>query len=187
MNNLNVFGYNIQSLKRIKSWPYNIKQFFRNIKYAYQRITKGYCDADCWALDSFYSELFYHTLKQLADKTHGMPGKWSLEGKAFDDWENYLREMAEHFLNTQEDNLDIPINQEVMKLWEEMNLYRGEPIFIGTSKGTCKLEYDYTDQEQFDIAQKRWLDKEEEAAEFRINEKDKAFDMMKEVFFDLWD
>ena len=44
---------------------HNFCQFLRNIKFAYQRVTRGYCDADVWDLDQYLSALLYKTLHQL--------------------------------------------------------------------------------------------------------------------------
>ena len=95
MNNLNILRYGYT--KDIIS---NIKQFFRNIRYAYQRITKGYCDADLWNLDGYYSEFFYCTLNELADISHGWPQ--SEKFPRYEDWQKYIREMANHFRNCQD-------------------------------------------------------------------------------------
>ena len=91
-NELNVFKYDYLPWKRPFNWPKNIKQFFKNFKYAWQRATKGYSDRDVWNLDVYYSELFYNTLTHLAETSHSYPGVKPWENE--DDWYNYLTEMA---------------------------------------------------------------------------------------------
>ena len=71
---------------------YNIGQFFRNIKYAWQRATKGYCDADVWSLDNFYIKLIPETIKSLKEHCQGHPGNISQ-----DDWNKILDNMIGDF------------------------------------------------------------------------------------------
>ena len=51
----------------------NIKQFFRNLKYAWQRITRGYCDADLWDLNDYYCTLIENSLRDFNQRRHGYP------------------------------------------------------------------------------------------------------------------
>ena len=67
---LNVFTYGYVSWRCPLT---NIKQFFRNIKYAYQRITKGYCDQDKWNLNTYLSNLLYLSLTDLSEHHCGFP------------------------------------------------------------------------------------------------------------------
>lgn len=179
----------------------NIKQFFKNIKYAYQRITRGYCDADIWNLSDYISDMLYLTLNKLADTTHGYPGVDIFEDtKSKEDgfideeygchgavrWESYLKDMAEHFYNTVESHEDIPINQEISKAWEEKEKY---VKFCGCKPDSniwVTESYD-GQEEQLATATDKWLQLEKDASEFRRIEKDKAFDMLKEWYFQLWD
>lgn len=91
-NELNVFNYDYSPWRRPFNWPRNIKQFFKNCKYAWQRATKGYSDRDIWNLDMYYTDLFHATLNRLADTSNGYPGiePWETSEK----WEEYLRKMA---------------------------------------------------------------------------------------------
>lgn len=89
--NLNVFTMCLYSPWRYPSnWWRNIKQFFRHFRWAWQRITKGFCDYDCFDLDQYYLALLPVTLRHLADNTHGYP-----EGMTYEDWQAKIRLMAE--------------------------------------------------------------------------------------------
>jgi len=192
-NNLNVLTYSYSPWRYPSNWCSNLKQFFRNIKYAHQRITQGYCDQDVWNLDSYYSELFYKTLKELANTTHGYPGYGEFADteteSGYDKWVNYLNEMAEHFINTQEWREDTPMNIERDKAWEEMNKYITKWSFEKEHPDDkySRLVEEYSDEVQYNRARKKWLDKERKSSNFRVSEKDKAFEMMRENFFHLWD
>lgn len=66
--------------------------FFRNFKYAYQRITRGYADIDIWDFDYYLSYIISNGAKHLADTTCSHP-----IDKTYEEWQEYLREMASHF------------------------------------------------------------------------------------------
>lgn len=83
MSELNVFknGYH--------NWKcpiYNIKQFFRNCKYAWQRATKGYSDWDIWDLDTYYSDLISNSMLQFADEINSR--------MTYDEWVEKIRSIA---------------------------------------------------------------------------------------------
>lgn len=60
-------------------WKYeeirNPKQFFRHIKWCYQRITRGFCDYDIWDLRSFYLGLLIDSLKYFKNHTQTYPNR----------------------------------------------------------------------------------------------------------------
>ena len=92
--NLNVFTMCSYSPWRYPSnWWSNIKQFFRHFKWAWQRVTKGYCDFDCFALDDYYLKLIPSTLRTLSEDTHGYPEKFNTPNK----WQEELIGIAENF------------------------------------------------------------------------------------------
>lgn len=92
--NLNVFTYGYFPWSRPRNWFHNIKTFFRNIKRAWQRATRGYCDWDIYDLDCFLLPLMRDTINQLAESTHGYPGNdgynWT-----YDSWVTYLKSLSE--------------------------------------------------------------------------------------------
>lgn len=175
-NNLSVFTY--YPVHSVKSLIDIIPQFFRNIRFGIQRMTRGYCDRDVWDLDCYLSELLYQTLNKLADTTHGVPLKYqdNMEG-----WSNHLKEIAQHFQNTQEGNLNVPINKEIEKCFNEMYLYE-----LSKYPHMNIVDNNITN-EQYRKLKDNWMRKEEEAGIFREKEKDIAFDMLKDAFFNLWD
>lgn len=100
--NLNVFDCAPYKKRYIFS---HLKYFLKNIKYAWQRATKGYCDRDLWNLDIFYLNLFINTLTNFKKNLHGAPSEFFDKEKEnqVERWENYLKEMIEHFKNAQYD------------------------------------------------------------------------------------
>ena len=86
MSELNIFK------KGYHNWGcpiHNIKQFFRNCKYAWQRATKGYSDWDIWDLGTYYSDLISNSMTQFADETNSFT-----YGMSYDEWVNKIRSIA---------------------------------------------------------------------------------------------
>lgn len=92
MNNLNVFNQSYSPWRYPSNWINNIRLFFRQFKWAYQRITRGYCDYDVWDLDTHLTEYLAQTIEHLAKTTHSYPG--NEEFPTYEDWENYLMEIV---------------------------------------------------------------------------------------------
>ena len=69
---MNIFSFGIYS-HNPRWWLHNIKQFFKNIKYAWQRATRGFSDPDCWEFDSYLSRIISGSLKTLDKNRHGFP------------------------------------------------------------------------------------------------------------------
>lgn len=68
-NRLKLFVDNPYRIWKIDFWIWIIK----SIKWAWQRITKGYCDKDLWDLEDYFLVLFHNTLKEFADNTSSFP------------------------------------------------------------------------------------------------------------------
>lgn len=93
MNRLNIFTH-----LDWHRWYVKPKKVFRNIygimKWSYQRITRGYCDADVWDLDNYFLELIPGTLELLSDKTDSYPSDII---KDCDEWKDFLKKVAHCF------------------------------------------------------------------------------------------
>ena len=70
-----------------------IKLFFKKIKWAYQRITRGFCDYDLYELDEFYKKLISNTLYEFAKKIDCNPDQFEY----FEDWQNALENASNEF------------------------------------------------------------------------------------------
>ena len=176
-NYLNVLKYDYPYRFTFVNIPKYIRQFFRNIKWAYQRIVWGYCERDTFDLYCYYSHLFYNTLTYFAEHLNGYPAHCKDENE----WKKYLHDMAAHFYNSIEDMPDVWSTKKAAKLWGELqdmciNNYILNPI----------LKDGYT-QEDYDKKNKEWMDAEYEANNFSLNEAKIGLSMMQKVYFNLWD
>lgn len=172
---------NILRYGYFKSWSvacilHNIGQFFRNIKYAYQRITKGYCDADLFNLDMYIAANLNNTLLELADISH----TYSSQYNDIEEWKKDVRETAEHFYNVHEDETSKPKK-------EADELYNQLETFANSMGKTPEDMVGNKSNSEYEELRKKWLSKEKEAWQFRGQEKNKGFEMLSKIFFSLWD
>ena len=130
MNKLNVFR---KPNYKMKFWEY-IPWFFRSIKYAWQRATKGFCDKDTWNLDQYYTQLFIDSLSYFKEHLHSCPADlYDEEVDSDEKWQKYLENMICYFYNSLEENEAFPSNFEserVASAWRRGQLEKGLNMFI---------------------------------------------------------
>ena len=106
---LNIFRLNLhcaRGLRRFIELPQNL---FLKLKWAYQRISKGYCDYDVYSLDIFYANLFVESLRELARVEVGYPGyydeKYSnlTSEEKLQLWKDKINLIADSFVIDEED------------------------------------------------------------------------------------
>lgn len=154
--------------------------FFRSLKCAWQRATKGYCYRDIWDLDHFYTQLFIDSITSFKHNLHGAPSDlYDEKNDSIEKWENYLDEMVLHFYNSLEEN-------EVQKNEFEEEYRRLNPFeIIKNNQGFYTLKENH-ETEAIKIKEK-WFEREKEISDWRASELNKGLDMLKERFQSLWD
>lgn len=154
--------------------------FFRSLKCAWQRATKGYCYRDTWDLNHFYTQLFIDSITSFKHILHGAPSDlYDEKNDSIEKWENYLDEMVLHFYNSLEEN-------EVQKNEFAEEHARLCPFVMGRTKDGELTYIRNTSPEAVEIDKKYW-EREVEIAEWREAQLNKGLDMLKERFYDLWD
>ena len=168
MNTLNVFNTHWSPMKYPSNWIRNARVFFRQFKWAYQRVTRGFCDYDVWDLDTHMTELFAQTIEHLANTSHSYPG--NTEFPTPESWDNYLREIVAK-LRYSLGELPNEYEEAWLKTWQDKDL--------------CDALNNKTPEEK--MITKAYLDKEIQ----NENKKDKALhealDMITHVWGHLWD
>ena len=179
MNQLNVFNNPYYKWYYPQYWHKNIRMFFRSIKYAYQRITKGYADCDTFNLDNYYLNIFSGTLNNLADNHWGYPGNDEFPDD--ESWTKYLKEMALKFYNANESNEVYP-TPEADKWWkwieEHPNNSYCEKDEHGQFVSKRKEENPYSTS---------MFKEENENSKKRDKDMHEGMKMLDNVFFMLWD
>lgn len=116
-NKMNVFKYGWMPWPHPLNWWKNIKLFFRKIKWAWQRVTRGFADCDVWNLDSSILNYLSGTLKYLSETAMSWPGDEQFP--KYEDWTNFLKEMSEKFAAANESNNYYPTP--IADKWWEWN------------------------------------------------------------------
>lgn len=169
MNNLNVFKNYWSPWKYPSNWIRNARVFFRQFKWAYQRVTRGFCDYDYWDLDTYLSELMAQSIKMLADNTHGYPG--TEEFPTYESWKEYLYKIV--------NLLRYSLNEDMPNEYEEAwtATWKDKDILDALNNKT---------PEEKEISNK-YFDKEYENECLKRKAQDQALDMIKHVYNNLWD
>ena len=84
----------------------SFRYLYLPFKWGWQRVTRGFADCDTWNLDMHLLNYMSDTIHYLADNLNGWPQ--SKEFPEFEDWQKYLREMANHFYRANENNECFP-------------------------------------------------------------------------------
>ena len=161
---MNVFKYGWMSWRHPINWWGNIKLFFRQFKWAWQRATRGFADCDVWNLDGSILNYLSGTLKQLSETAAGWPG--NNQFPEYEDWTIFLKQMSEKFAAADESNdyYPTPIAD---KWWKWMEEHKGS------------LEEDPYKELMFEEYNENDLKRERDFAE--------AWSAIGEVMWDLWD
>lgn len=171
MNKLNVFNTYYCPWKYPSNWSRNIRVFFRQFKWAYQRITRGYCDFDYWDLDHYLEELLHQSLKSLADNGISYPG--TAEFPTYEKWQEYLYELSNLFEKSQEEYTE----------GDYKNAYEDLPVSsIDLKTGNWKAR---TPEEEENW--KNWYAEEKRIAALRSDTRNKALAKLTHVWNMLWD
>lgn len=168
MNKLNVF-YPDGAYR----WWYRLSPsyVFRQLKWALQRVTRGFSDYDVYDLDHYYMELFQQSIEHLRTHKNGYPDGMSEEG-----WDAYLKEIVEH--------CRMALSNDYFNAYEE------------EYSKTCHLCFEYSEDRRYRISKtdpeyeelrQNWLNRGKEINTEKAMHRDKALDMIKAHFSDLWD
>lgn len=107
---MNIFSFGIYG-HHPRWWFSNIKQFFKNIKYAWQRATRGFADPDWWEFDSYLSQTISGCLKEFDKKRNGFPSELYFQlGEESGDkkWSEILTKIAENMEQYEKIQTDCP-------------------------------------------------------------------------------
>jgi len=110
-----------KSMDKMFSWrwaPYRairwILRIPREIKWFFQRATRGYADSDVWNLDDYILSWLPKALKQLAKDTGGYP----LEFKNIEEWEKVLEKIS-NLLEKGKEKMDSTDEEDIKLLNKE--------------------------------------------------------------------
>ena len=157
-----------------RPWRF-IEATLKNIKYARQRVIRGWSDRDTWNLDSYLLEILPEMINYLREHTHGYPGEYN-GFPTPESWDNYLKEEIILPLQNAREEQTTQINE----YDEEFHSYSIN--FVKQENGFVTLEF--TEPEGL---RKKWFEREKEINEWRQKELERAFAAMAKHFYSLWD
>ena len=171
--------------------PKNLKDLYHIHKQRKNRAFKGWCNRDIWNFDGWFQQVIPEMLEELA-KTHvGYPmidfDKTSQTGKReYLDW----RELAREKFNSDEEYKAAEEAQ--CKAWEDYlkeiaTHIRNSTEYTCPKKNSVLEKYDGWANKIPEEEKEQYYQESTEIDKYMQSEIEKALDMMKPVFFDLWD
>jgi len=157
---------------------------FREIKWAWQRVVRGWDDTVWWSLDSYLCPIIIHTLTKLKKDGNGYPSDTTLEK-----WEEVLMEMIDGFKAAQEiqnDTESFPSWKERDVAWKKIH---GDDSWISYEKvGDGKFNEMVTHPDMIQIEEDLdfWNRRKEEYESAMVRYR-RGMDLFKDNFFNLWD
>ena len=179
---LNVFGRAYKGYSFFH--PKNLRGFFSNWECAYLRATKGYCYRDRFEISGWFIETMSGLLNDMADHHYGWPEYIGGHGQPLkkitnEEWEEMLREIALHIKNASEDECP-----EKNEYWDEYHKLRTITC-EKNENGFHVVKFNESEE-----AQQLWQkvsQRDKEIWDYRQKEIETALDMLKPIFFNLWD
>lgn len=169
--NLNVFNrHNFYSWHYPKYWGKNMRIFFRQFKWAYQRITKGYCDCDWYDLDTYLAQLMADTIDDLAEYGIGYPGTGEFDTP--EKWKAYLKKIV---LKLRYSLSELP--NEYEEVW--LAIFHGDDLWRINEKHILTPEEEEIRRKHSE----KTIENEQKQFQAQLN----ALDMIKHVWGSLWD
>jgi hypothetical protein len=162
--NLSVFNYQ-WNWKSWRGFWRNLIYFFKCLRPAYHRATKGYCRMDTWNADSTITTYLIKVLTEYRNVTNGYPGDENFS--TFESWIAYIDEIIDLLIysDTFADKMNV-----FCKDWEE------ECCSIPRSEWKDRQHYIY---EHYIAENERIYNKQKEARE-------KAFAMLGKHLNHIW-
>lgn len=171
------------------------RQFIKDIKCCYQRITLGYCDRDLWNIDDWFLSLIPEMLIKFNKTRHSFP----VLGTEDDDkrWSLILRKIAHLLRESNEDTCSLknPYEKEYDKALEEFSKTYG---VLGRKlltkeerekekKEHVKISHTLNDVPKYREIVENYFEYEKKIAKYRSDCKTKAIKLFNKYFWDLWD
>ena len=167
-----------------------LKRIRKDVKWAHQRIWKGYCDYDLYSIYDWFLEIMPCMLEEYKTNRHGSSVSKNTQLLPMTDEERDLAIHAEWdktldrmiFMLREMDEHENPYTDEYMKM---MLKYREGPT--EHADGSVSYHYnDITDSKDAELS-KKYHDEIKRIDAYRNDCKKIFFDEFSEHFYDLWD
>lgn len=146
-----------------RPWKF-FKELHYNLKYAYQRATRGYCDADWYDMDRWMAYVLPSMFRDLANKGQAYPANERFQTR--EDWEAWLNAIADMIEQSAEEKLD------------HKNIYYEEWV--------KQIDIENFQRPNIEL-EKKYMDRYNELYQESQVKLIKAFTEIGENFYSLWD
>lgn len=183
--------------------PWNIPRLvLRNIKYSWQRITRGYCDKDLWNIDYWFMNLIPDMLQQFKDTRHGSPGNLGKEytdehgilcnDECHAEWDKILEQMIFLFREMNEEtckkeNSYQIEHEKVLHEFEEKYGLFGEKLENGEGDKIGRVLHFPSDLPKYKETEDKYYAEEKTLSQYREECKNQALELFSKWFYYLWD
>ncbi len=190
-----------------KDWKGIIKQFRRDLRCCWQRITKGYCEKDLWSIHDWFLEIVPDMLEEYKKGRTGSPGVLGknytnekgilVNDTCHEEWDQILDEMIFLFREADEDacTKKNPCEKEYSRAFDEFVMKYG---LLGSGLRTPEeIEKDkernvFTYHGMHELPEYKEISEQYNAEEKKLEEyreecKNKAFELFSRWFYSLWD
>ena len=184
------------------------KHFKRCVRWSWQRITRGYADCDTWNMFHYIQNLLPEMLQYLRDNRNGSPGYLGqnytneegilVNDTCHEEWDKILDEMIFLWHESDEDTCTKknPYEEEHSKALHEFECKYGflgeklqteEELEENKKRGGGGTVHFMGELPEYKEIDEKYSEEERKIGQYRVECKDKAFDMLKEHFYALWD
>ena len=158
----NCFAYYHLRHYLTKPWEF-FEDTWLNLKAAWQRATRGWADRDTWNLDSYLLDILPEMINHLRENTHGFP----IDFPTYESWQDYLQ-----------NEIVIPLQNAREEQTIQKNEYNEEYFNLSSS---------FLNTRPDDEVRKKWLAREHEIDDWRLQELERGMQNLTAAFFSLWD
>ena len=174
----------------------------RNIKYSFQRVTKGYCDKDLWNIDYWFMNLMPDMLQQFKDTKHGSPSCLGTEyvdehgiscnDECHSEWDRILDNMIFWFREMNEEtcqkkNTYQKEHDNILQEFEEKYGLFGEKLEEGKMNKFGRVLHFPSEIPEYKDIEKKYYAEEKALRQYREDCKNEALELFSKWFYSLWD
>lgn len=179
---------------RIKLNPFKFfSQLGRFIKFSFQRIIRGWCDADVWNIDDWFLSIMPDMLQQLKETEFGYTQMFldngDLDPDSEEKWKDILDKMILLFRDSYEPTCSYKnkYEEDWQNTWDKFSEDYGKfGEKLEENDGPKRIHFPHEVDEHKEIT-KLFLEEEERIENYRNNCKNEAFELFSKWFWNLWD
>ena len=179
--NLNVLKFGYSPWKYPRNWFSNIANFFRNIKRAYHRVTKGYCSVDLFSMDYWLLTLIPEALKEYNKVNDGFPDS---EFNSMEEWQAEVNKIIECFEEAEKHWKFSDAENKYDEEFSKLLVKKFSSAFLSREKGN-EVKFQPLTPEEEEL-EKNYYAEAERLHKYGNEKLKEGFDLLYKNFGDLW-